>query len=124
MVVPLKNDTSLLCVFHLLSHFFPFALLQPHLSTTRCTARNTPPAIMSKKKRKSIERAASRERENAGDVLSPTGGQVQTMSPPHDTDVDDAKQKLQDVVQNADTRLGSRAFFGQTSSFEDVENGF
>ena len=127
MVVPLKNDTSLLCVFHLLSHFFPFALLQPHLSTTRCTARNTPPAIMSKKKRKSIERAASRERENAGDVLSPTGGPVQTMSPPHDTDVDDAKQKLPKTSSKTPIRdSDSRAFFdpSKTSSFEDVENGF
>lgn len=126
MVVPLKNDTSLLCVFHLLSHFFPFALLQPHLSTTRC-ARNTPPAIMSKKKRKSIERAASRERENAGDVLSPTGGPVQTMSPPHDTDVDDAKQKLPKTSSKTPIRdSDSRAFFdpSKTSSFEDVENGF
>ena len=126
MVVPLKNDKSLLCVFHLLSHFFPFALLQPHLSTTRC-ARNTPPAIMSKKKRKSIERAASRERENAGDVLSPTGGPVQTMSPPHDTDVDDAKQKLPKTSSKTPIRdSDSRAFFdpSKTSSFEDVENGF
>ena len=125
MVVPLKNDKSLLCVFHLLSHFFPFALLQPHLSTTRC-ARNTPPAIMSKKKRKSIERAASRERENAGDVLSPTGGPVQTMSPPHD-DVDDAKQKLPKTSSKTPIRdSDSRAFFdpSKTSSFEDVENGF
>ena len=126
MVVPLKNDKSRLCVFHLLSHFFPFALLQPHLSTTRC-ARNTPPAIMSKKKRKSIERAASRERENAGDVLSPTGGPVQTMSPPHDTDVDDAKQKLPKTSSKTPIRdSDSRAFFdpSKTSSFEDVENGF
>ena len=126
MVVPLKNDKSLLCVFHLLSHFFPFALLQPHLSTTRC-ARNTPPAIMSKKKRKSIERAASRERENAGDVLSPTGGPVQTMSPPHDDDVDDAKQKLPKTSSKTPIRdSDSRAFFdpSKTSSFEDVENGF
>lgn len=125
MVVPLKNDKSRLCVFHLLSHFFPFALLQPHLSTTRC-ARNTPPAIMSKKKRKSIERAASRERENAGDVLSPTGGPVQTMSPPHD-DVDDAKQKLPKTSSKTPIRdSDSRAFFdpSKTSSFEDVENGF
>ena len=126
MVVPLKNDKSRLCVFHLLSHFFPFALLQPHLSTTRC-ARNTPPAIMSKKKRKSIERAASRERENAGDVLSPTGGPVQTMSPPHDTDIDDAKQKLPKTSSKTPIRdSDSRAFFdpSKTSSFEDVENGF
>ena len=123
MVVPLKNDKSRLCVFHLLSHFFPFALLQPHLSTTRC-ARNTPPAIMSKKKRKSIERAASRERENAGDVLSPTGGPVQTMSP---HDVDDAKQKLPKTSSKTPIRdSDSRAFFdpSKTSSFEDVENGF
>ena len=97
-------------------------------ATTRFAARNTPPAIMSKKKRKSIERAASRERENAGDVLSPTGGPVQTMSPPHDDDVDDAKQKLPKTsksktpIRDSD----SRAFFdpSKTSSFEDVENGF
>jgi len=97
------------------------------LSTTSCTARNTPPAIMSKKKRKSIERAASRERENAGDVLSPTGGPVQTMSPPHDTDVDDAKQKLPKTSSKTPIRdSDSRAFFdpSKTSSFEDVENGF
>ena len=82
---------------------------------------------MSKKKRKSIERAASRERENAGDVLSPTGGPVQTMSPPHDTDVDDAKQKLPKTSSKTPIRdSDSRAFFdpSKTSSFEDVENGF
>ena len=82
---------------------------------------------MSKKKRKSIERAASRERENAGDVLSPTGGAVQTMSPPHDTDVDDAKQKLPKTSSKTPIRdSDSRAFFdpSKTSSFEDVENGF
>ena len=81
---------------------------------------------MSKKKRKSIERAASRERENAGDVLSPTGGPVQTMSPPHD-DVDDAKQKLPKTSSKTPIRdSDSRAFFdpSKTSSFEDVENGF
>ena len=115
------------CFAFAFTFFFPFALLQPHLSTTRCTARNTPPAIMSKKKRKSIERAASRERENAGDVLSPTGGPVQTMSPPHDTDVDDAKQKLPKTSSKTPIRdSDSRAFFdpSKTSSFEDVENGF
>ena len=82
---------------------------------------------MSKKKRKSIERAASRERENAGDVLSPTGGPVQTMSPPHDDDVDDAKQKLPKTSSKTPIRdSDSRAFFDptKTSSFEDVENGF
>ena len=82
---------------------------------------------MSKKKRKSIERAASRERENAGDVLSPTGGPVQTMSPPHDDDVDDAKQKLPKTSSKTPIRdSDSRAFFdpSKTSSFEDVENGF
>ena len=82
---------------------------------------------MSKKKRKSIERAASRERENAGDVLSPTGGPVQTMSPPHDTDIDDAKQKLPKTSSKTPIRdSDSRAFFdpSKTSSFEDVENGF
>ena len=82
---------------------------------------------MSKKKRKSIERAASRERENAGDVLPPTGGPVQTMSPPHDTDIDDAKQKLPKTSSKTPIRdSDSRAFFdpSKTSSFEDVENGF
>ena len=78
---------------------------------------------MSKKKRKSIERAASRERENAGDVLSPTGGPVQTMSP---HDVDDAKQKLTKTSKTPIRDSDSRAFFdpSKTSSFEDVENGF
>ena len=78
---------------------------------------------MSKKKRKSIERAASRERENAGDVLSPTGGPVQTMS---QHDVDDAKQKLTKTSKTPIRDSDSRAFFdpSKTSSFEDVENGF